>query len=309
MAYKHDYDKTLTRLRIILQRLNDGELLSVKELAEELGVNVRTIQRDFNERLVGNYPIEKKGRKWKMQDGFKIEKIRDIDEKIVLDILEQITSGIGGGFATKSSMLLEKLKNKDFNPIYAKLNIEDISASLKDVALLEEAINKKLEIKCQYTRNNSSYKTTIQPLKIVNYEGFWYVIALNKEKVKKYYLRSLSNLKLTSKIFSVDTKIDQLLENSLSIWFNQEKEPYEVILYANSLAAKYFQRRPLPTQSILSTNSDGSIEFSVKITDDMELLPLIKYWIPHLFVLKPQHLQEKLLKDVEKFKELQTQFQ
>ncbi len=60
MAYKHDYDKTLTRLRIILQRLNDGELLSVKELAEELGVNVRTIQRDFNERLVGNYPIEKK---------------------------------------------------------------------------------------------------------------------------------------------------------------------------------------------------------------------------------------------------------
>ncbi len=244
-----------------------------------------------------------------MQDGFKIEKIRDIDEKIVLDILEQITSGIGGGFATKASMLLEKLKNKEFNPIYAKLNIEDISASLKDVALLEEAISKKLEVKCQYTRNDSSYKTTIQPLKIVNYEGFWYVIAINKNKVKKYYLHSLSNLKLTSKTFSVDTKIDQLLENSLSIWFNQEKEPYEVVLYANSHAAKYFQRRPLPTQSILSTNSDGSIEFSVKITDDMELLPLIKYWIPHLFVLKPQHLKERLLKDVEKFQELQTQFQ
>ena len=38
MAYKHDYDKILTRLIIILARLNDGEALSVKELAEELNV-------------------------------------------------------------------------------------------------------------------------------------------------------------------------------------------------------------------------------------------------------------------------------
>ncbi len=32
---KHDYDKILTRLIIILQRLNEGERLSVSELAEK----------------------------------------------------------------------------------------------------------------------------------------------------------------------------------------------------------------------------------------------------------------------------------
>lgn len=57
MPYKHDYDKTLTRLNTILARLNDGEVLSVKELAEEFNVSIRTIQRDFNEKLVGLYPI------------------------------------------------------------------------------------------------------------------------------------------------------------------------------------------------------------------------------------------------------------
>jgi hypothetical protein len=31
MAYKHDYDKILTRLVNILSKLNDGEALSVKE--------------------------------------------------------------------------------------------------------------------------------------------------------------------------------------------------------------------------------------------------------------------------------------
>ena len=45
MAYKHDYDKALTRLRVTLQRLNDGEALGVKELAEEFNVSTRTIQR------------------------------------------------------------------------------------------------------------------------------------------------------------------------------------------------------------------------------------------------------------------------
>ncbi len=56
MAYKHDYDKILTRLTTILKRLNDGEALSIKDLAEEFNVSTRTIQRDFNERLI-SFPI------------------------------------------------------------------------------------------------------------------------------------------------------------------------------------------------------------------------------------------------------------
>jgi predicted DNA-binding transcriptional regulator YafY len=37
--------------------LNTGETLSVKALAEEFGVSVRTIQRDFNERLIHHFSI------------------------------------------------------------------------------------------------------------------------------------------------------------------------------------------------------------------------------------------------------------
>ena len=87
MPYKHDYDRALTRLRIILQRLNDDEALEVKELAEEFNVSTRTIQRDFNERLITSYPIHQENKKWKMQKGFKIEKIRSIEDELVLDII------------------------------------------------------------------------------------------------------------------------------------------------------------------------------------------------------------------------------
>ena len=299
--YKHDYDRTLTRLMTILQRLNEGEALSVKELAEEFGVSTKTVQRDFNEKLVGSYPIYKEKRKWKMQEGYRLEKARDIDDKIILDIMEKVTDGMGGIFGAKAKKLLSKIKNDEHNPIYTKLNIEDISNRLADINLLENAIQEKQEISAYYTREESSYALTLQPLKIVNYEGFWYLIALDKKIVKKYYLQSLSNLQLQETHFSVDTKIDTLLENSISIWFTQDQEPFEVILFATKEAAKYFQRRPLPTQSTLSISQDGSMEFSIKITHIMEILPIIKYWIPYLFVMEPTFLKKRIKQDLQKY--------
>lgn len=75
MGYKHDYDKALNRLTVILQKLYEGETLSVKDLAEEFGTSTRTIQRDFNEKLI-QFPIIKDGKKWKMRDGFHVEKLK-----------------------------------------------------------------------------------------------------------------------------------------------------------------------------------------------------------------------------------------
>ena len=301
MAYKHDYDTILTRLTHILSKLNDGEALSVKELAEEFNTCPRTIQRDFNERLT-SFPIYKEGRRWKMQEGFRIEKAKSLEDEVVLDIIEKITEGIGGKFATKSQKLLSKIKNEDFNPIYTKLNIEDISDKFADIQLLEDAIKKRLEIKCSYdNEHHEIYSTTIQPLKIVNFEGFWYLLALRGEILKKYYLKNISNVKVTENKFKTDAKVETLLDDSISIWFSQENEPFEVKLYADSSCAKFFKRRPLPTQTILSVESDGAMEFTLKITHEMEILPIVKYWIPHLFVMEPLWLKELVKKDLENY--------
>jgi predicted DNA-binding transcriptional regulator YafY len=303
MAYKHDYDKTLTRLRVILQRLNDGESLGVKELADDFGVSTRTIQRDFNEKLVSSYPIFQENKKWKMQDGFKIEKIRDIDDKIVLDIIEKITDSIGGNFAIKGKKLLNKIKNEEYSPIYTKLNIEDVSDMISDINLLEIAIKNKTTIECSYVYDTDKrYDTTLKPLRIVNYEGFWYLIAIHKDDVKKYYLKEIKNIKLTETVFTVDTKIDNLLANSISIWFNENTEPFTIKLLALKGASKYFTRRPLPTQIISSINSDDdSIEFDIKITHEMEILPIIKYWIPYLKVLEPKWLDDIVKQDLKEY--------
>ena len=299
MAYKHDYDKILTRLTVILSKLNDGEALSVKELAKEFNVSDRTIQRDFNERLV-SFPIYQENKKWKMQDGFRVEKTKSLEDEIVLDIIEKITDGIGGKFSTKAHKLLSKIKNEDFNPIYTKLNIEDISDRFGDIQVLETAIREKREVKCSYDdERHDIYTTTIQPLKIVNFEGFWYLLALRKDILKKYYLKNISQPILLDKTFESDGELESLLDNSISVWFEQGSESFEVKLHVEKSVAKYFHRRPLQTQVIDSINSDGSMEFSVKVTHEMEILPIIKYWIPSLYVIEPAWLKELIEEDLQ----------
>ena len=299
MAYKHDYDKILTRLTIILARLNDGEALSVKELAEEFNVSTRTLQRDFNERLSA-FPVYQDKRRWKMQDGFRVEKTRSVEEQLVLDIIEKMTESIGGKFATTSHKLLSKIKNEDFNPIYTKLNIEDISDRFDDIQIIEKAIKNKTELKCSYeNEREGTFKTNMQPLKIVNYEGFWYLVALRDGYVQKYYIKNLSNIQTTAKTFTVDEDIEELLENSINIWFRSDIEPFEVKIYADEVATKYFKRRALPTQTIETLSQDGTMEFVVTITDEMEIIPIVKYWLPHLRVLEPLWIDEMIDEDLE----------
>ena len=302
MAYKHDYDKILTRLTLILSRLNDGEALSVKELALEFNVSERTIQRDFNERLV-TFPIYQENKKWKMQDGHRIEKTRSLEDAIVLGIIEKITEGIGGMFSSRAYRLLSRIKNDTFNPIYTKLIIEDISDRLHEIQIFESAIQHRREVRCAYDdERHAVYTTTIQPLKIVNFEGFWYLIAMRKGVLKKYYLKNISDPVVTDEHFQTDPTLDRRLEDAISVWFQEDTEPFEVRIFVAAEAARFFKRRPLPTQTIEGIDTDGSMEITVRITHEMEILPIIKYWIPHLKVLEPRWIDEIIDRDLEVYR-------
>ena len=74
----------------------------MKELAKEFNVSDRTIQRDFNERLI-SFPVYQDKKKWKMQDGFRLEKSATVEEAVVLEIMEKLMEGAGqdGNFLPK----------------------------------------------------------------------------------------------------------------------------------------------------------------------------------------------------------------
>ncbi len=290
----------MTRLTIILSRLNDGEALSVTELAKEFNVSDRTIQRDFNERLI-SFPVYQDKKKWKMQDGFRLEKSASVEEAVVLDIMEKLMEGAGRQFSTKANKLLSKIKNESLNPIYAKLDMEDIGDKLKEVQELEIAITSKKQIKCDYDFEGYRKALDLKPFKIANYEGFWYLIALDSRNdiLKKYYLKNIKNIQLSDETFKSTAKLDKLLDNSISIWFEQNIEPYKVVLNVASEVAKYFKRKPISKSQITeAVYDDGSMDISVEITNDMEIIPLVKYWIPNIRVLEPARIAKQIEEDL-----------
>jgi len=303
MAYKHNYDKILTRLTVILSRLNDGESLSVSELAKEFNVSDRTIQRDFNERLI-SFPVYQEKKRWKMQEGYRLEKSTSVEDAVVLDIMQKLIEGAGRQFSTKANRLLSKIKNDSINPIYAKLDMEDIGEKLNEVQQLERAIGKKQVVTCLYSFESYTKVLELKPLKIVNYEGFWYLLALDarNDELKKYYLKNIKQINSLNTTFTSMAKLDNILDNSISIWFDKDVEPYKVTLNISKEIAKYFQRKPIAkTQKVESLYEDGSIDISVEITNNMEIIPIVKYWLPHIRVLEPKSIIENIEKDLKKY--------
>ena len=299
MGYKHDYDKALTRLTTIVTRLYQGEELSVTELAKDFAVSTRTVQRDFNNHLI-NLPIEQVKKKWRLREGCAIEKGLSVDELIVTQIIEKMSENIGGEFFTKTKRLLSRIQNNEFNPIYTRIDMEDISGHLSYIALIEQAIKEQRYIKALYKNEEKKHPIDVKPLKLANFEGFWYLIAMEDgvEYVKKYYLKNLSGISLTDKIFTRSSTLDESLENAMGIWFRIHTEPFEVRLAVSAEIAKFFRRKPLSkTQIIESVGMDGRMELSLKITHEMEIIPIVQYWMPNMRVIEPLWIHEQILEN------------
>ena len=119
--------------------------------------------------------------------------------------------------------------------------------------------------------------------------------------MRRYYLKNISGVEILDEKFRKSKQLQTNLNNAINIWF-EETKPYQVELLISSQISKYFERKPISkTQNIKGFDDNGDMQLTLKITDDNELIPLIKYWLPHIKVVNPKELNEKIKKDVEKF--------
>ena len=287
----------------ILERLENGEELSIGELAKEWGVDPKTIQRDFD-KLKQIYP----GRVERGEDKKKyrkpISRRAQNDGDMVLEMLESMVKDMGVDFYKKAHPLLERLQRQIKSPFYTRLDVEDIGSKFDIVMKLEKAIDLKREVTLSYTpygdKEPKEY-TNVQPIKVIVYEGFWYLLAQHGKYTKKFYLKSVHSCDLTDSTFKHNPKIIDSLENSINVWFSTSAEPYEVILWVDPDVVTYFERKPIVKNQKLYKKSDGSAEMVLKITSEEEIYPILKFWMPTLRVIEPVWIQEK-------FTEMLTQY-
>ena len=271
---------------------NNVHGMTIAELANELDVSTKTIQRDLYEVLKGLGAV-KEGRNWKIDPKLANDDL-NTNERLILGILDEMAKSAGKIFYSKAHSLLTQITQQLEHPIFANVNGEYLEE--KNIELfenIEKAIKEKNEIKFDYEK----YNFHVKPLKLAFFDGFWYLLALhiqnNKEAFKKYHLKTIRNVQILNKTFEIPALVEERLKYANSVWFNLD-EQFVVRLFIDKEIKKYFERKPLRGQTIIGEDKDGSIEIEIKISNTMEILPLILYYIPYIKVLEPQSLADEI---------------
>jgi predicted DNA-binding transcriptional regulator YafY len=278
------YDTIATRLSLILTKFNNGEKLTVDELVKEFGVTKRTIQRDINERL-SNIPIQK-------EKGFYFLERHHLGKVSFDDIHNLATlSGIDKMFPSFGKEFSQHLLDKNVTKAYLikTHNFENIVHKLDEFKRIERAILEFSMLELVYAEK----RRRVEPYKLANVKGIWYVVALQDGVIKTFTFRKITQLKALAEDFTLNLKILQIIEDDETIWFSNSKT--EVILKVDAFASQFFKRRKVMAyQKILEEYNDGSLLLSTQMTFEDEVLQLVRSMIPHITIVSPVVLQEKL---------------
>jgi len=284
------------RHNAILERLYEGETLSITALAKEWHATPRTISRDFI-KLRENHPEIIRA-----EDGkrFTMAQSRQLSHKsnTAIKMLDSLSADIGGKFYTKAQAALHKLQQQIDSPFYTRIDVEDISSHLEIIDQLEEAISNQQMINFTYKPLHKEIKsyTEMRPYKIIIFHGFFYLFAEMKSSkhtyYPKFYLKEIKDVEILEKTFVRDEKILESIERAQGFWFDPLGEPFDVTLLLDEEVIVYFERKPIKGQ-YLKKNADGTAELTLTITDKREVFDIIKKWLPQIKVIEPYALQEE----------------
>lgn len=290
------HDTLVYRLAQILVKLNQGEKLNPQDMADEFGVNLRTIQRDLNVRFA-YLPLQKSEGRYFLDPAF-LGKLstRDIERFAGL-------AGVSGLFPSLSDDFLRDIFDARIQAVLLVKghNYEDLAGRENDFRQLEQAIVARRHVAIEYSKDDGiKHYPLLSPFKLMNHKGIWYLAAKDGGKLKTFAFTRIQCVRTLDTQFEVDANIDKLLIEEDGIWFGDEKK--EVVLKIAKDVAGYFKRRKLIANQVIEKElEDGGLIVSAKVGHINQVLPIVRYWIPHIRVISPEGLQEDMERELAQY--------
>lgn len=307
-----DYTNRIVRLSKTLTLLSKNLSISTPQMVELFNVSKKIVQTDMKEYLLKLFHddmiyYDYSSKSYKAKTNFLTRTLLSAQELAVIAILKSKSSDkySDDDLLQKTEAIFLKLEEELSNTLYAKSHIEKIDDFKSEIIQIKNAIESKSIIRCKYKEK----LRTIFPLKILNLEGFWYLILYepSDNRIKTFHLNSLKDIYITTQIYSYDKDIIKNFDNALNAYYKPLNKPITVQLFASSEISRFFTRKPLnPTQRVLQEYDDGSIDFELIVTDLMEVIPIIQRYMPHLHVIEPEQLKEKIVQNIQIFLNYQT---
>lgn len=189
--------------------------------------------------------------------------------------------GIDTYYKRRSSIV--SLLNDISDVYYIQTQEEDISQKENIIKDLEAAIENNQNIKIVF--NGEFY--TISPLKIVQFDGFWYLVAYNT-KYFKYRIKNISSVEITNDTYDNELQDRLKLDKWHNIWHTPETPETKIKIHIDNTVFHYFKEKNIlgvdTYKSRLTPCHDG-MEYELNISHAWELLPTLMQWQKHVTII------------------------
>lgn len=277
-------EKLAQRLSRILARLHQGDTIDKHQLAHEFGVNLRTIERDLNERLKDIAERSPEGH-WQLTHAAR--------STIPSNHLHRYAhlSGTTKLFPDRSlTYLLRQLDTTTRHATHVQpVAHEDLGGNPTFATLQAAVENHHL---CSFTYKDKP--RSAQPYRLLHKSGVWYLSAEEGGKLKNFSVALIEALTVDESTRFIPQKAHtDYIEDKDDVWFTAETT--EVLLRVAPEIAHYFARRQLLPQQQHRKDHDGSLLVTTQINHINQLLPLVRYWLPNVRIVEPKKWHEELV--------------
>ena len=167
---------------------------------------------------------------------------------------------------------------------YIQTQQEDISRKENIIKNLELAIEQQYNVEIIHCGNTYN----VSPLKIAQFDGYWYLIAYNT-KYFTYRIKDISSLHVIQEIYDKAIIKDLNLDKWHNIWHSPNRELTKVKILIDNSVFHYFEEKNILGVNIyknrLTPCNDG-MEYEVYISHEWELLPTLMQWQKHVTLLE-----------------------
>jgi predicted DNA-binding transcriptional regulator YafY len=265
----------IQRYLFIIRKVKSSDFPTLQELVqgvkeelafhqmEDVGVSVRTIQRDIEDiRYELGISIDYN----RQERGYYIPTDEEVGDDYIERVLEpfDILNALGADSGMQNYMMPEVRKAQGTQHLFGLLHAIKNNYIIK---ILHRSFQKEKDMLYE-----------VQPYGLKEVKGRWYLIAMHVNELKTFGLDRIQELEITKSHFKHDTKVDihRKYQDCFGI-IADEQYPIETVELAfDALDGKYLKTYPLhSSQTVISdTPNEFRIKLKLRITPDfiMELL-------------------------------------
>jgi len=314
--------KSFEKISVIHQLISSKKYPNREKIADELGVNKRTITRYIRwmkEQVGAPVAFDKKNNGYYYTKPFDLMPCNlSADQILMLFLLNKVAENLWKADSTLSvSDIISKIKNytdeKIITGVVEKTDKIDFRIGKpreidgEIFSNLLEALYDKYQCEISYSSISSGPTIrTIEPYRLININGDWYIIAYChvRGEVRTFALSRVSSLRLLRRPFEI--RGDFNIENYLSDSFVLERgrDVYNVKIRFSPQIAKLIKERVWHKSQRIDVLYDGSVILQMELSGLNEVKRWVLSFGENAEVLEPPELKSMLRASVEKLNKL-----